>query len=454
MQTRGKRFTVLGAGKSGIASVRLLLKHRAKVFVSDSQKESKAVEASNELRELGVPSEFGGNSHAVLEADTIVVSPGVPLTIPILDLARAKNIPIIGEIELASQFAEAPIIAITGTNGKTTATSLTGEIFKEAGWDTVVAGNIGTAFADVVENTVGEKAINILEISSFQLDTIKEFRPKISALLNITPDHLDRYKNYESYIQSKFRIAENQKGHDIFIYNHDDEIVRNFADTLSIRTFGFSLKEPLKEPLKQGAFLVEDMLIAKLPREREVVIHRSDIGIPGPHNLMNAMAAVLVARSMGIGYEVIRTVLRRFKGVEHRIEFVRELNGVKYFNDSKATNVDSLKYALQSFPEPIILIAGGKDKGNDYSVIKDLVKEHVKAIVTIGDGAKNIEKFFKGVVPLHPGEYSMENAIAIAKVLAEKNEIVLLSPACASFDMFDNYEHRGKVFKEIVNKLT
>ncbi|MFI5264307.1 MAG: UDP-N-acetylmuramoyl-L-alanine--D-glutamate ligase [Candidatus Kapaibacterium sp.] len=450
MQTRGKRFTVLGAGKSGLASVRLLLKHRGKVFVSDSQKESKASEAKKELDELGVSYEFGKNSHAVLEADTIVISPGVPVTIPILDLARSKGVPIIGEIELASQFAEAPIVAITGTNGKTTATTLTGEIFKDAGWKTVIAGNIGTAFADVVENAVGEKAVDVLEVSSFQLDTIKDFRPKVSALLNITPDHLDRYKNYEAYIQSKFRIAENQKGHDIFIYNHDDEVVRNFAETVNVRSFGFSIKETLK----QGAFLAENMMIVRLPREREEVISREKIGIPGPHNLMNAMAAVLIARSMGIEYESIRKTLTKFKGVEHRIEFVRELSGVKYYNDSKATNVDSVKYALQSFREPIILIAGGKDKGNDYGAIMDLVKEHVKAIVTIGDGAKNIEKAFKSIVPLHPAEYSMENAVGIAKSLADKGDVVLLSPACASFDMFDNYEHRGRVFKEIVNRLS
>jgi len=301
----------------------------------------------------------------------------------------------------------------------------------------------------VVEETVGEKAVNILEISSFQLDAIKDFRPKVSALLNITPDHLDRYKNYEAYIQSKFRIAENQKGHDIFIYNYDDEVVRNFAETVSVRTLGFSIKETLK----QGSFLAEDKLIVRLPREREEVIAIEKIGIPGPHNLMNAMAAVLIARSFGIEYDSIRKTLIRFKGVEHRIEFVREYGGIKYYDDSKATNVDSLKYALQSFKEPIILIAGGKDKGNEYSAIKDLVTKHVKALVTIGDGAKNLEKAFKGVVPLHPAGYSMEKAIEIAKSIAEKGDVVLLSPACASFDMFDNFEHRGRVFKEIVNKL-
>ncbi|MEI8134250.1 MAG: UDP-N-acetylmuramoyl-L-alanine--D-glutamate ligase [bacterium] len=449
MQTRGKRFSVLGAGKSGLASVRLLLKHRAKVFLSDSVKASKLTEAKKELDELGVGYEFGSNSHAVLEADTIVISPGVPIGIPILDLARQKNIPIIGEIELASQFADAPIVAITGTNGKTTTTTLTGEIFKDAGWNTIVSGNIGIPFADVVELAVGEKAINVLEVSSFQLDTINDFRPKVSALLNITPDHLDRYKNYEAYIQSKFRIVENQKGHDIFIYNHDDEVVRNFAETVNIRTFGFSITETLK----QGAFLADDKMFVRFGRERDEVIDRSEIGIPGPHNLMNAMAATLIARSFGIEYDSIRETLKHFKGVEHRIEFVRELNGVKYVNDSKATNVDSVKYALQSYTEPIILIAGGKDKGNDYSLILELVKKHVKAIVSIGDGAKYVEKAFKGIVPVHSADHSMVEAVAQASSLATGGDVVLLSPACASFDMFDNYEHRGRVFKELVNTL-
>jgi len=450
MQLRGKRVTVLGAGKSGLASVRLLLKRRAKVFLSDSGPKEKHTDTIAELEGLGVPFEFGSNTHLVLEADMIVTSPGVPLTIPILDLARSKNIPIIGEIELAAGFAEAPIVAITGTNGKTTTTALTAEIFKDAGWNTVTAGNIGTAFADTVEEAIGEKAVNVLEVSSFQLDTIKDFRPKVSALLNITPDHLDRYKNYEAYIQSKFRITENQKGHDIFVYNHDDEVIRSFADSLSIRTYGFSLTEPMKN----GAFVENDELIIRIGREKESVIPIAKIGIPGPHNLMNAMAATLIARAMGIEFDSIRKTLQRFKGVEHHIEFVRDLKGVKYYNDSKATNVDSVKYALQSFKEPIVLIAGGKDKGNDYKAIKELVKEHVKAIVTVGDGAAKIEKFFKDIVPLHSAGHSMEKAIELARDAAASGDVVLLSPACASFDMFDNYEHRGRVFKEIVNSLS
>lgn len=450
MQTRGKRFTVLGAGKSGLASVRLLLRKRAKVFLSDSAPKEKCRDAANELDELGVEYEFGDNTHRVLEADMIVSSPGVPQDAPILALAREKNIPIIGEIELAAEFATAPIVAITGTNGKTTTTALTGEIFKQASWNAVVAGNIGTAFAAVAEENLGERGVFVLEISSFQLDTIKNLRPKVSALLNITPDHLDRYKNYEAYIQSKFRIAENQKGYDVFVYNHDDAVVRSFADTLAIRTLSFSLKEEMKN----GAYLDGETIMIRIGREREALLGKDEIGIPGPHNLMNAMAAALMARSMGVELGAIRQTLRSFKGVEHRIEFVRELDGVRYYNDSKATNADALAVALQSFRESsIVLIAGGKDKGNDYSQVKSLVEEHVKAIIAVGDGAGKIIKFFGKTKPVLEAGHSMEKAVEFARREATQGDVVLLSPACASFDMFDNYMHRGDVFKELVSVL-
>jgi UDP-N-acetylmuramoylalanine--D-glutamate ligase len=450
MQIRGKRFTVLGAGKSGIASVKLLLRKRGKVFVSDLATKKKSVDVSRQLDELHVEHEFGANTHRVLEADTIVVSPGVPVDSPILILAREKGIPIISEIELASEFALYPMIAITGTNGKTTTTTLTGEMFKNGGWNVAIAGNIGTAFAEVVEQDLGERGIFVLEISSFQLDTIKSFRPKVSAILNITPDHLDRYKNYEAYIQSKFRIAENQRGHDIFVYNHDDDVVRSFSDTLSIRAYGYSINTQLKS----GAYLDNDMVMIALGREREALIHREKIGIPGPHNLMNAMAASLIAKAMGVETGSIRRTLETFKGVEHRIEWVRDLRGVKFYNDSKATNVDALFYALQSFREPIVLIAGGKDKGNDYTAVKALVEKNVKAIVTVGDGAEKIKNFFGKTKPVIEAGYSMEKAVELAAGAAKKGDVVLLSPACASFDMFKNYEHRGSVFKELVNALT
>jgi UDP-N-acetylmuramoylalanine--D-glutamate ligase len=449
MLVRGKRFSILGAGKSGLAVARLLKTRRAKVFLSEKSKRNKFEEAARELDEIGIEYEFGDNTHRVLDADYVVLSPGVPIDAPIVKLAREKQIKILSEIEIAFDQCEAPIVAITGTNGKTTTTTLVGEIFKLAGWNTFIAGNIGIAFSEIVDQAKGEQAVVVLEVSSFQLDAIDTFRPKVSALLNITPDHLDRYKNYEAYIQSKYRIVENQKGYDVFVYNHDDEHARNCADTVNIRTLGFSLKEELK----QGAYLVGDDVVLRIGREKEILINRNEIGILGPHNLMNAMAAALMTRTMGVEYDAIRETLRAFKGVEHRIEFVRELNGVRYFNDSKATNVDSVYYALGSFKEPIILIAGGKDKGNDYSKIADLVKEHVKAIITVGKGAEKIEKFFNGMKPIYSAGMSMEEAVKLAKENAAPGDIVLLSPACASFDMFDNYEHRGRVFKELVNLL-
>lgn len=447
MQLRGKRFTVLGAGRSGLAVARLLKTRRAKVFLSESGPEKKFESAAEELREIGVEYEFGENTHLVLDADTIVISPGVPLDTPIVELARRKGIPIVSEIELAYAVCEAPIVAITGTNGKTTTTTLVYEIFKKAGWNAFAAGNIGVPFASIADQAKGEKTVVVLEVSSFQLDTIAEFRPKVSAILNITPDHLDRYPSYEAYIQSKFRIVENQKGYDTFVYNADDETVQNCAETVTFRSLGFSIKQPLK----QGAYLQDGAVMLRIGREREILIGRDEIGIPGPHNLMNAMAAALMTRVMGIEYDVIRQTLREFKGVEHRIEFVRELDGVKYYNDSKATNVDSMFYALGSFKEPIVLIAGGKDKGNDYNQVRELVEKNVKAIVAVGKGAEKIEKFFSPFKKVVSAGFSMEDAVCQARKLAQPGDVVLLSPACASFDMFDNYEHRGRVFKELVN---
>src|ERR1035437_1741118 len=286
MQVRGKRFSILGAGKSGRAVARLLKTRRAKVFLSEKGKQSKFEDAARELEGIGGDYEFGDNTHRVLDADYVILSPGVPTEAPIVKLAREKGIKILSEIEIAFDQCEAPVLAITGTNGKTTTTTLVGEIFKRAGWNSLVAGNIGIAFSEIVDQAKGEKAVVVLEVSSFQLDAIDTFRPKVSAILNITPDHLDRYKNYEAYIQSKFRIFENQKGHDVFVYNHDDETVRNVAETVSVRTLGFSLKEELK----QGAYLQSDDIVLRIGREKEVLMSRAEVGILGPHNLMNAMA--------------------------------------------------------------------------------------------------------------------------------------------------------------------
>ncbi len=444
---RNKKFAVIGAARSGIAVARLLQAHSARVFVSDSKPLKAMKEAAAQLDELSIPYEFGKHTGKVQECDALVLSPGVPSNIPMVKLAAQNKKKIYSEIEIAYNYCKAPIVAITGSNGKTTTTSLIGDIFKRSGRKTFVAGNIGLAFSDIVEET-DEKSVVVLEVSSFQLEHIDEFRPKVSVLLNISPDHLDRYASYEDYIQAKFRIAENQRGRDVFIYNYDDTVVRDFAGTLAIKTMPFSREQKMKG----GVYSEEGKIVLSVEKKEESLMAASDVGIRGAHNLSNAMAAVLAAYAMDVDNKSIREGLKNFKGVEHRLEFVRELQGVKYVNDSKATNVDSVWYALQSFTEPIVLIAGGKDKGGSYAPLRPLVEKNVKAVMLIGEAAGKIEKELKDVTKcMHA--ISMEDAVKQARACAKSGDVVLLSPACASFDMFDNYEHRGRVFKEIVMGL-
>ncbi|HET7153653.1 MAG TPA: UDP-N-acetylmuramoyl-L-alanine--D-glutamate ligase [Candidatus Kapabacteria bacterium] len=444
---RNKKFAVIGAARSGVAVARLLHEHNARVFVSDSKPLKTMKSAAAQLDELSIPYEFGKHTGKVQECDALVLSPGVPSTIPVVKLAAQNKKKIYSEIEIAYNYCKAPIVAITGSNGKTTTTSLIGDIFKRSGRKTFVAGNIGLAFSDIVNDT-DEKSVVVLEVSSFQLEHIEEFRPKVSVLLNISPDHLDRYDSYEDYIQAKFRIAENQRGRDVFIYNYDDTVVRDFAETLSIKAMPFSREQEMKG----GIYAKDGKVVVSVEKKEETLIQASEIGIRGAHNLSNAMAAVLAARAMDVDNKSICEGLKNFKGVEHRLEFVRELKGVKYVNDSKATNVDSVWYALQSFTEPIILIAGGKDKGASYAPLRPLMEKNVKAMVLIGEAAKKMEKELGDVVKCVHGD-SMEDAVKQARAQASAGDVVLLSPACASFDMFDNYEHRGRVFKEIVMNL-
>lgn len=444
---RNKKIAVIGAARSGISVARLLRKHNAIVFVSDSKPLKVMREAMAQLDELAVQYEFGKHTGKILECDVIVLSPGVPQDIPILKLAQQEGKKIYSEIEVAYQYCESPIVAITGSNGKTTTTTLAGEIFKRAGRNTFVAGNIGVAFSDVV-GFADEKSVVVLEVSSFQLEQIHDFRPKVSVLLNLSPDHLDRYASYEDYVQAKFRIVENQRGRDVFVYNYDDTAVREFAETLTIKTLPFSRESKMKH----GAYVQDGNIFFSMEKKDEPLMLAAEVGIRGAHNLSNAMAAALAARAMDIDSKSIREALQSFTGVEHRLEFVREVEGVKYINDSKATNVDAVSYALQSFTEPIILIAGGKDKGASYAPLHGLVKNKVKEIVLIGEAAEKMEKEFKDVA-LCIRTTSLERAVNEAHAKATYGDVVLLSPACASFDMFDNYEHRGRVFKEIVNSL-
>ena len=451
MDVAGKHTAVIGAARSGVAVAQLLKEHGAIVFISDSGSREKLASHITHLESLGIEIEVGGHTDHVLETDMMVISPGVPVNIPILREARRRNIPVISELELASRFCPAPMVVVTGTNGKTTTTTLIGRMFHDAKKKYVVAGNIGTAFSSVV-GELDNRSIAVLEVSSFQLDDIDTFHPYVSIILNITPDHLDRYDHsFEKYAASKSRIFENQTKDDILIYNNDDEKTREqvhrYADA-HVRTVGFGITQQFDE----GAFVEDKKLVTLIDGKRTTIIDTDQISIRGQHNLYNAMAATLAGQIMGVSVPSLRAILRNFKGVEHRLEFVREVNGVKYVNDSKATNVDSVWYALQSFTEPIVLLLGGRDKGNDYSKLDALVERYVKAIVAIGESAEKVYAAFSGKKNVVRAG-SMEEAIAKATALAVSGDVVLLSPACASFDWFENYEHRGKVFKYIVNAL-
>ncbi len=448
---RGKRFGIIGGARSGIAAAKLLHAQGAHVFLSDASPAEKMHVAAAELQRYGIEAEFGANTGRVLDADTIVLSPGVPSDIPVVRQARGRNLEVVSEVEVASWFNPAPIVAITGTNGKTTTTTLLGRMFQDARKPSAVGGNIGVAFSEIVSDLTPESTA-ILEISSFQLDHIVSFRPKVSVLLNITPDHLDRYDHsFEKYAASKRRVYENQSAGDTIVFNHDDEMTRQSVEhsaNEAIRRLPFSTSKYLSA----GAFVEGGTLRVAMENSIQDIIATNDISIRGIHNLQNAMAATLAARAMGISAASIRATLKNFKGVEHRLEFVREVNGVHYINDSKATNVDSVWYALQSFERPLVLLLGGRDKGNDYSVLTDLVRKHVKTIVAIGESSEKVNGIFQSIVPVRVAT-SMPEAIDIASGLAVRGDTVLLSPACASFDWFQNYEHRGRVFKELVNKL-
>ena len=447
----GLRYSVLGGARSGLAVARLLASRGARVFLSDSAPPEKMKSAAAALGEAGATFEFGVNSRRVLDADTIVLSPGVPSDAPLVKEALAGGIRVVSELEVASWFCPAPVVAITGTNGKTTTTALTGRMFSDARMPSVVAGNIGTAFSEVVGSLNGD-AVAVLEVSSFQLDHIGSFRPKVAVILNITPDHLDRYQHsFANYIAAKEKVFRNQGAGDVLIYNTDDEVTRT-AVTRDAPSAVQLLPFSIREPLERGAFLSGGTLTVFAGGKRHDIVKADAISIRGEHNLANAMAASLAALVMGVPPASIRATLTNFKGVEHRLEFVRELEGIAYVNDSKATNVDSVWYALRSFDRPLIVLMGGRDKGNDYSRLREPVRENVRAIVAIGESADRVRTAFAPVVRVESGA-TMGEAVRVARRLALPGDIVLLSPACASFDWFENYEHRGRVFKDVVMSL-
>ena len=450
MQIRGKKALVIGAAVTGIPVVEQLCKMGAFVTLNDKKTKEEIVEMLGDI-DLNKVRIVGGEHPSELaeECDFIVVSPGVPLDMPIINRARELGVEVIGEVELAYRLTSTPIAAITGTNGKTTTTALLGEIMKESGRGTFVTGNIGRAMIAEVDNAMPEDVF-VLEASSFQLESTVDFRPRVSAILNIRPDHLDRHKTFENYIDAKCMVFRNQKPGDFALLNKDDPETYKVADRVLCKRLFFSRKEILEE----GAFVENDCIVIKLDGRIDRIIEIDEIFIPGPHNIENALAAALMAYLLGVKAEVIRRVLRDFKGVEHRIEFVDEINEVTYYNDSKGTNIDASKVAVLAMSRPIVLIAGGYDKGSEYDEFVETFDGRVKDLVLIGVTADKIEKTAReyGFNNIHRAS-SFEEAVAMCSNLAKPGDCVLLSPACASWGMFKNFEERGRIFKSLVKGL-
>ncbi len=448
MEVKGKKISVIGAARSGVGAAKLVKRLGGIPFVSDFGPKEKIYDAVNQLEMENINFEFGGHSDRVYESALMIVSPGVPNDSQVLQNARARGIQMISEVEFAYHYCKGKIIAITGTNGKTTTTSLCGHVFNTCGYKTHIAGNIGLAFSEIVLDVKEDEFVS-LEVSSFQLDLIEKFKPAAALILNITPDHLNRYENsLDKYAESKQRIYENQDDKDFLILNKDSKPVMKYLSGSKSKSVYFSLNEEQRD----GCFYFDGDVIFRLNAKENFRCSRSDIKIRGEHNLANAMSVICAAKVFNLDNAGIIKGLQTFESVEHRLELVREIDGVKYVNDSKATNVDSVWYALKSFDEPILLILGGQDKGNDYEQIKELVLQKVKKIYAIGSSAEKVFNFFHNDVKVEI-EKSLEDAVKSSGKEVLKGDVVLLSPACASFDMFNNYEHRGKVFKESVNKL-
>jgi UDP-N-acetylmuramoylalanine--D-glutamate ligase len=449
LELAGKRVLVVGLGKSGLAAAHFLKERGARVTVSDSRPATLINELSSLLDE-GFIVEAG--SHGLLtfrRQDLIVVSPGVPMSTPELMTVRAIGAHIIGELELGAQFLEGEVIAITGSNGKTTTTALLGEILKASGRPTLVGGNIGRPVTAMVAETTPE-TWSVLEVSSFQLETVETFRPRIALVLNITPDHLDRHGTFAAYAAAKAHITERQTTEDFLVLNAEDAPTQGIAAKTRAQVYWFSAQRRIK----QGAFVHGESIFfaAKEGATPEPVMPVAEIGLAGSHNVENVLAAVCAARLAGVPVETVRKAVAAFRAVEHRLEFVRELDGVRYFNDSKATNVDATAKAIAAFSGGILLILGGKDKDSDYAALAPLLRERVKTVITIGSAAEKIEHQLAGVVKIERAE-TIERAVALVRERASAGDTVLLAPACASFDQFENYEHRGRVFKELVHGL-
>ncbi len=446
MEIKNKKISIIGAVRSGLGAAKLAKNLGAIPFVSDAGSEEKLKLSIEYLNNENIYFEIGEHTSKVYDCDMMVVSPGVPSNAEVIKTAKIRKLKTISELEFASLFCKANVIGITGTNGKTTATSLCDYLFNHCKVKSFSAGNIGLAFSEIALEAKENDYVS-LEISSFQLDLIDTFKPKVAMILNITPDHLNRYENsIDKYAESKLRIFENQDASDYLILNKDSELLTKYFKKAKSSLFFFSTTKKVSN----GCYQEDEKIKFVRDDKEEFSCDVSDVFIKGEHNIQNAMAVIIAAKIFNLDNEKILEALISFKGVEHRLELVREIGGIKFINDSKATNVDSVIVALKSFNDPIFLILGGQDKGNDYSMIEDLVIEKVKKIYAIGSSAEKVFNYFHKKVKTELKK-DFDEVINSAISEARSGDIVLLSPACASFDMFDNYVHRGKVFKEIVN---
>ena len=450
MELKGKKVLLVGLAKTGISTIKCLAKYGADITVNDIKTEDQLEEIIAEIKDIdGIKYILGHHPENISDIDMVVVSPGVPLDLPFIKKVIEENKELIGEVELAYQLAKKPyFVGITGTNGKTTTTSLTGEIFEKAGKETYVVGNIGNPVIDAVQ-AANEGASFVTELSSFQLESIKDFKPSVSAVLNITEDHMNRHHTMENYIDAKARVFMNQDKNDFCVLNYDDELTRALAEKCNANVVFFSRLEKLEK----GVYVENGDIIIDI-NEKINLMKVCELSLPGGHNLENCMAAAAMAYVSGIDIEVIREVLKTFKAVEHRLEFVKEVEGVKYVNDSKGTNPDSTIKAVQAYENPIILIAGGYDKGSTYDELLEIAKKNVKTLVLLGQTADKIEEAARriGFTDIHRVE-DMKEAVKTCHDIAKEGDIVLLSPACASWGMYKNFEVRGKDFKDNVNSL-
>ena len=451
MNLKNKNILLVGLAKTGVSTIKLLDKLEANIIVNDIKDKEKLKDILLELKDIkNAEYILGYHPENVDHIDMAVVSPGVPLDLLFILKLKEKNIEIIGEVELAYRLSKNPVfVGITGTNGKTTTTSLVGEIFKADNKDTYIVGNIGNPVIDTVETT-NENSYLITELSSFQLESIVDFKPKVATILNFSPDHLNRHHTMENYVAAKANIFKNQDKNDFAILNYDDEKVRELSSKCNGKVIFFSRKEKVDK----GVYLDENGDIVINIDEKIVLLNKKDLSLPGNHNLENCMSAIAMAYVCGVNLETLKHILKTFKAVEHRLEYVRTLNNIMFVNDSKGTNPDSTIKAITSYEKPVILIAGGYNKDSDFNELLDIGKENIKALVLMGETAEIIEqcakeKDYKTIIRVN----NMKEAVDASYDLAKSGDVVLLSPACASWDMYKSFEARGKDFKDNVNNL-